>query len=63
MKNYGIASDYQETLAAHHAQDETVVGEHGQTESISSPTLLQVLAKDNLQRALKQVRRNKGAPG
>ena len=45
-------------------QDELVAGLSGQPESIQTQALLaQVLDRANLQRALKQVRRNKGAPG
>lgn len=45
-------------------QDELVAGSSGQPESIHPQALLaQVLGRANLQRALKQVRQNKGAPG
>ena len=45
-------------------QDELVAGSSGQPESIRTQALLaQVLDRANLQRALKQVRQNKGAPG
>lgn len=45
-------------------QDELVAGLSGQPESIQPEALLaQVLDRANLQRALKQVRQNKGAPG
>ena len=45
-------------------QDELGAGSPGQPESIHTQALLaQVLARANLQRALKQVRQNKGAPG
>ena len=45
-------------------QDELVAGSSGQPESIHTQALLaQVLERANLQRALKQVRQNKGAPG
>jgi len=44
--------------------DELVAGSDGQPESIPPRALLvQVLDRANLQRALKQVRRNQGAPG
>ena len=44
--------------------DEPVAGSDGQPESIPPRALLaQVLDRANLQRALKQVRRNQGAPG
>jgi group II intron reverse transcriptase/maturase len=45
-------------------QDELAAGLSGQPESIQPQTLLaQVLDRANLQRAVKQVRQNKGAPG
>ena len=45
-------------------QDELAAGLSGQPESIQTQALLaQVLERANLQRALKQVRQNKGAPG
>jgi group II intron reverse transcriptase/maturase len=45
-------------------RDESAAGKREVPESISTSTLLdQVLERANLQRALKQVRRNKGAPG
>jgi len=45
-------------------QDELVAGSSGHPESIQPQALLaQVLERANLQRALKQVRQNKGAPG
>lgn len=45
-------------------QDELVAGSSGQPASIQTQALLaQVLERANLQRALKQVRQNKGAPG
>ncbi|NOU11714.1 MAG: group II intron reverse transcriptase/maturase, partial [Nitrospira sp.] len=50
--------------AAAKPRDELVAGSLGQPESIPSQALLaQVLERANLQRALKQVRQNKGAPG
>lgn len=63
-KSNGTASDLQRKLAAALPPDEPVVGSAGNPESIPSSALLaQVLDRANLQRALKQVRRNKGAPG
>lgn len=60
----GNASDLQRELAAALPPDEPVAGSHEQPESIPPRALLaQVLDRANLQRALKQVRRNKGAPG
>ena len=64
MKRDGIASDNRRKWAAHTAQDEAVTGELRAAESIRPQALLAcVLERSNLQRALKQVRRNKGAPG
>ena len=64
MKRDGIASDNQRKLTAHTAQDEAISGEPGYAESIQPQALLErVLERANLQRALKQVRQNKGAPG
>jgi RNA-directed DNA polymerase len=64
VKRDGNASDNQRKLAARTAQDEAVTGEPGSAESIQPQALLaRVLERGNMQRALKQVRRNKGAPG
>jgi RNA-directed DNA polymerase len=50
--------------AAAQPQDERVAGQSGQPESIQAQaTLARVLERENLRRALKQVRQNKGAPG
>ena len=58
------ASDHLLTQAAATPQDELVAGLSGHPESIHTQALLaQVLERANLQRALKQVRQNKGAPG
>jgi group II intron reverse transcriptase/maturase len=63
-KRDGNASDHLHTQAAATPQDELVAGLSGQPESIHTQALLaQVLERANLQRALKQVRQNKGAPG
>ena len=63
-KRDGIASDHLRNRAAATPQDELVAGSSEQPESIHTQALLaQVLERDNLQRALKQVRRNNGAPG
>jgi len=63
-KSNGNASDPRPRLAAALPPDEPVAGSAGQPESIPPRALLaQVLDRANLQRALKQVRRNKGAPG
>jgi RNA-directed DNA polymerase len=64
VKREGIASDNQPMLAARTAQDEAISGEPGHAESIQPKALLEcVLERENLRRALKQVRQNKGAPG
>ena len=64
MKRDGNASDLLCKQAADNPQDELVAGLSGQPASIQPEALLaQVLERANLQRALKQVRRNKGAPG
>jgi retron-type reverse transcriptase len=64
VKRDGNASDNQRKLAALTAQDEAVTGEPGHAESIQPQALLaRVFERGNMQRALKQVRRNKGAPG
>ena len=63
-KRDGNASDHLRKQAADYPQDELAAGLSGQPESIQPEALLaQVLDRANLQRALKQVRRNKGAPG
>ncbi len=63
-KRDGSASDPLPRQAAAIPQDELVAGSPGQPESIHTQALLaQVLDRANLQRALKQVRQNKGAPG
>ena len=63
-KRDGNASDHLREQAAGNPQDELVAGLSGQPESIQPEALLaHVLDRANLQRALKQVRRNKGAPG
>ena len=64
MKSNGIASDNLLKQAAALPQDESVTGHGSQTASIQPEALLaRVLERPNLQRALKQVRQNKGAPG
>ena len=63
-KSNGNASDLRRKLAAAMPPDEPVAGSDGQPESIPPRALLvQVLDRANLQRALKQERRNQGAPG
>jgi len=63
-KRDGTASDHLRKQAAATPQDELVAGLPRQPESIHTQALFaQVLERGNLQRALKQVRQNKGAPG
>lgn len=58
------ASDNLRERAAAEPQDERVTGRSGQPESIQAQaSLARVLERENLRRALKQVRQNKGAPG
>jgi len=64
MKNNGRASDNRREPGAAPPCDEPGVGEPGISESANPVGLLErVLARDNLQRALKRVRQNKGGPG
>lgn len=64
MKGNGSASDHLHTQAAGKPQDELVAGSPRSPNSVPPLALLdQVLDRANLQRALKQVRQNKGAPG
>lgn len=64
MQNDGSASDQQLSLPLAVPGDEPAVGNRGDSGSIHlSPLMVRVLSRDNLSRALKQVRRNKGAPG
>ena len=64
MKSNGIASDHQDDLAAREVQDEAEAGKRKTAESTQAQTMLSyVLERENLQRALKRVRQNKGAPG
>ena len=63
-KRDGNASDHLRKQAADSSQDEPAAGLSGQPKSIQPEALLvHVLERANLQRAVKQVRRNKGAPG
>jgi len=63
-KRDGRASEHLRKQAAATPQDELVAGSPRQPESIHTQALFaQVLERGNLQRALKQVRQNKGAPG
>jgi group II intron reverse transcriptase/maturase len=62
--NQTIASDLLHQQAVNKSQDESVIGAQSKLDSIPPKASLQaVLERTNLQRALKQVRRNKGAPG
>lgn len=66
MKSEAIASVNQLVLAARaaSARDERVAGESGKSEPNPNEGLLErVLERPNLQRALHQVRSNRGAPG
>ena len=63
-KRDGTASDHLQSQAAATPQDEPAAGSPRQPESIYPQALLaHLLDRANLQRALKQVRQNKGAPG
>jgi RNA-directed DNA polymerase len=62
--NQTIASDHLHEQAVGQPQDESMIGAQSQLDSIQHKASLRaVLERTNLQRALKQVRRNKGAPG
>lgn len=64
MKSDGNASDNRVELAVNLSRDELVAGEADRPEPIpSDPLLARVLERGNLQRALKQVCQNQGAPG
>lgn len=64
MKSSGNASDNRYVPAAVDPRDESAAGKRDVPESVSNSALLdQVLERTNLQRALKQVRQNQGAPG
>jgi RNA-directed DNA polymerase len=64
VKSSGSASDNRFVPAATTLRDEPAAGEPGAPESIPNFTLLaRVLERENLRRALKQVRQNQGAPG
>lgn len=64
MQGNGMASAKQLALPLEQPGDEPVVGKRENSHSVRpSPWMVRVLSRDNLKRALKQVRRNKGAPG
>ena len=64
MQSNGIASDKQRKLPLVLPGDEPGAGNRRDSDSVHlSPLMERVLSRDNLSRALKQVRRNKGAPG
>ena len=64
MKNPPSASDLQLSLSLAWPEEERCVEESGDTSSKESTSLMAlVLCRDNLQRALRQVQRNKGAAG
>ncbi|MBS3965652.1 MAG: group II intron reverse transcriptase/maturase [Truepera sp.] len=63
VKSNGNASANRSVPAATLSRDEPEAGKRSEPESIPNATLLaRVLARENLQRALKQVRQNRGAP-
>jgi len=60
----GRASDRQLELSLVNPGDETVVGAQGEDAPVAGTDLMErVLERENLRRALRQVRRNQGAPG
>ncbi|WP_435106484.1 group II intron maturase-specific domain-containing protein [Arhodomonas sp. AD133] len=64
MQSSGNASDKQRELPLVLPGDEPDAGDRSESESVHLRSLMaRVLSRDNLSRALKQVRRNKGAPG
>ncbi|MGX1203776.1 hypothetical protein ACSSVV_004265, partial [Marinobacter sp. MBR-105] len=64
MQGNGMASVKQLALPLVKPGDEPVTGNREHSHSVQpSPWMARVLSRDNLNRALKQVRRNKGAPG
>lgn len=64
MRNGGMASDHRRAPGAARPCDEPAVGESRLPESANPEAWLdRVRARDNWQRALKQVRQNQGAPG
>jgi len=64
VQGNGMASAKQLALPLESPGDEPVAGNRESSHSVQpSPWMARVLSRDNLNRALKQVRRNKGAPG
>lgn len=64
MQGNGMASAKQLALPLGNPGDEPVSGNREDSHSVQpSPWMARVVSRDNLSRALKQVRRNKGAPG
>lgn len=64
MQGNGMASAKQLALPLEQPGDEPVAGNREDSHSVQpSLWMARVLSRDNLNRALKQVRRNKGAPG
>lgn len=64
-KRNGMAPDRQLNLALDHdPEGELVTGNQGLGASTEEPNLMaQILDRENLKRALRQVRQNRGAPG
>lgn len=64
MSSGGTASDRQLRLSLGNPGDETVIGTRGEDAPVEGTDLMErVLERQNLLRALRQVRRNRGAPG
>lgn len=64
MSSHGSASDRQLPLSLGNPGDETAAGIRGEDAPVAGTDLMErVLEKENLRRALRQVRRNRGAPG
>jgi len=64
VKNDQTASVTQLTLSLNYSGDEPVIGNQNHSNFILAPSfMMQVLERNNLIRALKQVQRNKGAAG
>lgn len=64
MSSHGSASDRQLELPLGKPGDETMAGTRGEDAPVKGTDLMErVLERENLRRALRQVRRNRGAPG